>query len=352
MASVGGVKKILVRAPNWIGDAVMCTPALECLASLYPASGITVLTKGRAVPVFENNPHASSTIEYDHQGAHSGLGGKLRLRGELKLKGFDLAVLFQNAFDAAFISFISGIPERVGYATDMRSGLLTRAIPVSADIKKRHQVHYYINIVKALGGSCASSIPRLYISKAERDWADGFMMKNGLEGRVMAGAAPGASYGPAKRWPAERFAEALARLSSSHRLVPLIFGGPEDSPTCREVARRMRGKYLDLSGRVTLRQFMALASRMSVFITNDSGPMHISAALGVPTVAIFGSTDPSLTGPLGADVRIVSNNTPCSPCFARTCKFKHYDCLSIGADEVVKAALELTGAAASKKGVV
>ena len=351
MASGGEIKKILVRAPNWIGDAVMCTPALECLKALYPSSGITVLTKGRAVPVFENNPNAAAIIEYDHQGAHSGLGGKLKLRGELKGRGFDLAVLFQNAFDAAFISFISGIPERAGYATDMRSGLLTKAIPVSAEIKKRHQVHYYINIVKALGGSCASSIPKLYISKAEDDWADGFIRKNGLEGSLMAGAAPGASYGPAKMWPSERFAEALAELSASHRLVPLVFGGPEDSATCREVARRMRGKYLDLSGRVTLRQFMALASRMSVFITNDSGPMHISAALGVPTVAIFGSTDPSLTGPLGADVRIVSNNTPCSPCFARTCKFKHYDCLSIGADEVVKAALELIGAATGK-GVV
>lgn len=350
MATGGDIKKILVRAPNWIGDAVMCTPALECLASLYPASEITVLTKGRAVPVFENNPHAARTIEYDHQGAHSGFGGKLKLRSELKGRGFDLAVLFQNAFDAAFLSYISGIPERVGYATDLRSGLLTKAIPVSAEIKKRHQVHYYINIVKTLGGDCPSSIPRLYISKAEDEWADGFIKTNGLEGRVMAGAAPGASYGPAKRWPAERFAEALASLSASHSLVPLIFGGPEDSGTCREVARRMRGKYLDLSGRVTLRQFMALASRVGVFITNDSGPMHISAALGVPTVAIFGSTDPVLTGPLGADARVVSNSTECSPCFERQCKYKHYRCLAIGADVVVKAAVELL--AASGKGAL
>ncbi|GMR05360.1 MAG: lipopolysaccharide heptosyltransferase II [Thermodesulfobacteriota bacterium] len=351
MASGGEIKKILVRAPNWIGDAVMCTPALECLKSLHPASRITVLTKSRAVPVFENNPHASAIIEYDHQGAHSGLGGRLKLRGELKGEGFDLAVLFQNAFDAAFISFISGIPERVGYATDMRSGLLTKAIPVSAEIKKTHQTHYYTNIVTALGGVCATFVPKLYISKDEEDWADGFIRKNGLEGSVMVGAAPGASYGPAKRWPAERFAEALAQLSRSHGLVPLVFGGPEDTGTCREVARRMRGKYLDLSGRVTLRQFMALASRVSVFISNDSGPMHITAALGVPTVAIFGSTDPVLTGPLGADSRVVSNATECSPCFARTCRFKHYDCLSIGPDRVVEAALALLGASTGK-GVV
>jgi len=341
MASGGDVKKILVRAPNWIGDAVMSTPALECLKSFYPAASLVVLTKSRAVPIFENNPHASSVIEYDHQGTHSGLGGKFKLRGELRAAGFDMAVLFQNAFDAAFISYISGIPERVGYATDMRSGLLTRAIPVSEEIKKRHQVHYYINIVKALGGDCPSSTPKLYISEAETEWADGFISRNGLEGSVMAGAAPGASYGPAKRWPAENFAEALARLASTHRLVPMVFGGPEDSGICREVSRRMRGKYLDLSGRVTLRQFMALVSRMSVFITNDSGPMHISAALGVPTVAIFGSTDPSLTGPLGADVRVVSNGSPCSPCFERTCKHKHYECLAIPSDVVVNAALEL-----------
>ncbi|MDP2688952.1 MAG: lipopolysaccharide heptosyltransferase II [Deltaproteobacteria bacterium] len=348
MASAEATKKILVRAPNWIGDAVMCLPALECLKRLYPGSEITVLTKGRAVPVFENNPHVAASMEYDDRGAHGGLGGRFKLRGELKERGFGLAVLFQNAFDAAFLSFISGIPERAGYATDLRSGLLTKAIPVTDEIKKRHQAYYYMNIIKALGGECERAAPRVYISKEENDWADGFIRANGLEGALMAGAAPGASYGPAKRWAPERFAETLAALSRSHRLVPMIFGGPEDSGVCREVSRRMRGKYHDLSGRVTLRQFMALLSRMSVFITNDSGPMHLSAALGVPTVAIFGSTDPSLTGPLGDGVKVVSNNTPCSPCFERTCRFSHYDCLSIGAEEVMKAAEGLL--ARSRKG--
>ncbi|MFQ5735704.1 MAG: lipopolysaccharide heptosyltransferase II [Thermodesulfobacteriota bacterium] len=341
MAPAKGIKKILVRAPNWIGDAVMSLPALECLAALYPCAGITVLTKGRAVPVFENVPHVRGVLEYDDRGAHSGLGGRFRLRGELKQKGFDMAVLFQNAFDAAFLSFISGIPERVGYATDMRSGLLTKAVPVTAEIKKMHQVYYYTNIINAIGASCTSGVPKVYISKDESAWADGFIRNNGLEGSLMAGAAPGASYGPAKRWSAERFAETLTGLARAHGTVPMIFGGPEDSGTCREVSRRMRGKYHDLSGRVTLRQFMALLCRMSVFITNDSGPMHLSAALGVPTVAVFGSTDPTLTGPLGPRTRVVSNNTPCSPCFERECKHKHYDCLSIEPDTVIKAAEEL-----------
>lgn len=338
----GGVKKnILVRAPNWIGDAVMCLPAIECLKALYPSSRVTVLTKGRAVPVFENNPAVSDTLEYDDQGLHSGLGGRFKLRGELRQKGFDLAVLFQNAFDAAFLSFISGIPERVGYGTDMRSKLLTRVIPVTKEIKKKHQVYYYMNIVEFIGGACGPPRPRIYISKEENAWADNFMSANGLEGSRMAGAAPGASYGPAKKWEAERFAETLKELSRTYGLVPMIFGGPEDTAVCREVSRGMRGKYLDLSGRVTLRQFMALLSRLSVFITNDSGPMHLASALNVPTVAIFGSTDPVLTGPLGEDSRVVSNHTECSPCFERTCRYKHYDCLSIEAGTVLKAAGEL-----------
>ncbi len=337
MAPAEEKKRILVRAPNWIGDAVMCLPALECLSALYPSARITVLTKGRAVPVFENLPHVSSIVEYDDKGEHSGLGGRLRLRGELKKKGFDLAVLFQNAFDAAFLSYISGIPERVGYATDLRSGLLTRAVPVTDGIKKKHQVYYYTNIIKELGGDCVPASPRVYVSKQESDWADGFIRENGLEGALMAGSAPGASYGPAKRWPGENFAVVLEHLARAHKMVPMIFGGPEDTGTCREVSRRMRGKYHDLSGRVTLRQFMALLSRQSVFITNDSGPMHLSAALRVPTVAIFGSTDPVLTGPMGDEIKVVSNSVPCSPCFERTCKFKHYDCLAIEPAEVIKA---------------
>ena len=330
------VKKVLVRAPNWIGDAVMSLPALETLKGLYPSAQIYVLAKTRVMPVFENNPSVAGIIEYGRE--HGGFTGRLKLSGELKKHRFDLAVLFQNAFDAALISFLSRIPERAGYARDLRSGLLTRAIPVTEEIKKRHQVYYYLNIVEKLGGRPPSRItPGLHISREEDLWARGFIKDNGLEGRALFGAAPGASYGPAKRWAPERFAEVLAILKKEQGGAALILGGPEDKEASSAVAALVPGA-IDLSGKLTLRQSIALASFFKAIVTNDSGPMHISAALGVPTVAIFGSTEDSLTGPVGERVAVVRKKIECSPCFDRECRFGHYRCpASIEASDVIEA---------------
>lgn len=336
------IKRVLVRAPNWIGDSVMCLPALESLKALFPSSEITVLTKPRSVPVFQNNPFIKDVFGYDDKKRHKGLRGRLRLAGELKERRFDLAVLFQNAFDAAFISFAARIPERAGYARDLRSGLLTKAIRVTDEIKKQHQVFYYLNIVENLGGRASTQVPRVYLSGDESAWADEFIKKNGLAGTNLVGAAPGASYGPAKKWPAGNFARVLNMLSRSFNCVPVVFGGAEDMEVCSELAGRIEGKYLNVAGSMTLRRFMALLARVKVLITNDSGPMHISSAMNVPTIAIFGSTDPLLTGPLSERARVVIKKTECSPCFERTCRFGHYRCLrAIGPDEVFNEAAEL-----------
>ncbi|MEK7773520.1 MAG: lipopolysaccharide heptosyltransferase II [Deltaproteobacteria bacterium] len=343
MEDKGKISSILVRVPNWIGDAVICLPALECLKGLYPGAGITVLARARVIPVFENNPDVDGIIEYDDAGRHGGLKGRFRLRGEVRKMGFDMAVLFQNAFDAAFIAFISGIPERVGYARDFRTRLLTRPVTVTGEIKKGHQAHYYLNIVNKLGGQCTREpLPRLYVSEKEDAWADKFLRDNGVAGAPLIGAAPGASYGPAKRWMAEGFARVLTRLSVRYGAVPLIFGGSADAPECAEVSEMIKTKHIDLCGRTALRESIALLRRLKVFITNDSGPMHLSAALGAPTVAVFGSTAPHLTGPLGKKTAVVKTGIECSPCFDRVCRYGHYGCLSaIGADEVAAKAESL-----------
>ncbi len=346
------IKRILVRAPSWIGDAVMCLPAIAALKQTYPNAGITVLTRGRAVPVFENNPAVAEVVEYDAHGAHRGVTGRLRLRKEIKARGFDMAVLFQNAFDAAFLSFISGIPSITGYARDLRSRLLTRPVAVTAEIKKRHQVFYYLNIVKELGGPAAEGstppTPVIYLKEDEIRWAGEFFKQHGIEKDVVIGAAPGASYGPAKRWPAALFAEALRRLSGEYDAVPVIFGGADDAEACKDAARLVPGRVLNLAGKTTLRQCMAFLARLKVFITNDSGLMHVAAALGVPTVAVFGSTDPALTGPAGRAVRVVEKKgvaplaMECAPCFKRECPYGHYRCLKgVSVEDVISAARTL-----------
>lgn len=343
------VKKVLVRAPNWIGDAVMCLPAIDAVKRLYPEARITVLTRARAVPVFENNPAVAQVLEYSGKSDHRGVGGKLRLVKELRTRGFDAAVLLQNAFDAAFIALLTGIPRRYGYARDFRSLLLTEAVPLTDKIKTRHQIFYYLNLVAAVGGDPAEidshpPAPRITLTDAEEAWAVDFYKRGGfsLKDEAFIGVAPGASYGPAKIWPPDRYAEVLTRFSKEHNLIPVVFGGAEDAPSCAMVTKMTGANVINLAGRLSLRQSMSLLKTLKVFLTNDSGAMHISSALGVPTVAVFGSTDPSLTGPVDKKSIVLIKKQPCSPCFKRECRYGSYDCLnSITANEVYSAAQTL-----------
>lgn len=343
MKELKDMRKILVRAPNWIGDAVMCLPAIACLRKASPEAEITVLLKPKVKEIFLNNPDIDGTMEYQASNEHRGLSGRIRLSGEIKKRGFDAAILFQNAFDAAFLSFISGIPERIGYARDLRTPLLTRAVKLSAEIQRAHQVNYYLNIIKEISPEHTGDIkPCLRVTGEEAGWAEKFLLGLGPAGTSFVGAAPGASYGPAKRWTG--FGALLKRLSQEFGLTPIVFGGAEDREICEKVFNDTGdvANKANLCGGISLRQFMAIANELSLFVTNDSGPMHIASALGVPTVAVFGSTEPRLTGPLNALSRVVRRQVPCSPCFKRECVFGHYDCLaSITADTVLSASREL-----------
>ncbi|MBE9527600.1 MAG: lipopolysaccharide heptosyltransferase II [Proteobacteria bacterium] len=337
-------KKILVRVPNWIGDAVMALPALEALATLYPEATISVLAKAVVMPIFENNPAVAEIIEYKREGEHKGLGGRRRLARELRERGFNMAVLFQNAFDAAFIVRLARIPIRVGYARDFRSRLLTHPIEVTDEITARHQVFYYLHLVETLGLPPVSTPPlaRLYVSEEEHAWVDGFSKDAALGTETLIGVAPGASYGPAKEWPAENFAAVLNYFAKKQNALPVLFGGPGDVETSRAVSKAVTVKDLNVTSRLSLRQFMALLPRVGVFITNDSGAMHIASALGVPTVAIFGSTEPKSTGPLSKNSIVLRVPLECSPCFERTCSLKHYNCLrEITPEAVIEAAEKL-----------
>jgi heptosyltransferase-2 len=216
-------------------------------------------------------------------------------------------------------------------------------IPVTKEILKRHQVYYYLNIIEALGGGPAQDPePHIALRARERDWATGFLEKNGVRDKTLVGVSPGASYGPAKRWAPERFASALDRFTDHLGAVPVIFGGREDMEACSDVSGRLRAKHLNLAGTLELRQFMAVLNETALFLTNDSGPMHIAAALSVPTIAIFGSTDRELTGPVSKTSVTITKDLECSPCFKRECAFGHYKCLeAVSATEVFTTGAEL-----------
>ena len=341
-----GINNILVRAPNWIGDAVLCLPALEALKMACPQAAITVLAKPWVGPVFFNNPSVKQVIDYDISGRHRGIFGKWKLIKDIRKYGFDSAVLFQNAFEAAMIVFMAGIPVRIGYARDLRGFLLTNPIKLTSDIKKTHHVFYYLNIVAGLKKdysrqlSAISHQPKIYLTKEESEYAKNFLKGKGIESNIIVGIAPGASYGPAKRWMAERFTEVARRLMADYDAGLILFGGIDDKVICGEVLKGLKG--LNLAGEVGLRQTIALISRCNLFITNDSGPMHIAASLGIPVVAVFGSTDPNLTAPLSDNVRVVKKDIECSPCFDRVCREGHYNCMKlVGTDDVYESAAAL-----------
>ncbi|MBI5048037.1 MAG: lipopolysaccharide heptosyltransferase II [Deltaproteobacteria bacterium] len=331
------IKSILVRVPNWIGDAVLCLPAIEKIKSIYPQAEITVLAKPWVSPVFFNNPVVKRIIDYDASGRHNGIAGKWRLIQELKQHGFDMAVLFQNAFEAALIAFLARISIRVGYARDLRGWLLTHSLKLGSDIKKAHQVFYYLNIAASLSQGYQPSVishqPKIYLTTEEKIWAEKFLNDKDVDNGIIVGMAPGASYGPAKRWMAEKFSKVAGRLTNDYGAKLVVFGGKEDREICNAVLNGLPG--INLAGELDLRKSIAIVSKCNLFLTNDSGPMHISASLGIPTIAMFGSTDPKLTGPLGGRAKTIKKDIECSPCFERVCKYGHYNCFNMVTEDDV-----------------
>ncbi len=339
---IGGLleaKDILVRGTNWIGDVVMSLPALETIRKSVPHARITVLAKPWVADIYRLVPGVDEVMIYRSPGIHEGLVGKWRLADELKSRRFHAAVLFQNAFEAALITAAAGIPIRAGYTTDGRRLLLTHPVKKRKGVESLHQVHYYRELVQALGFLADPGEVRIYPSEKSLTRADEILRDEGVEeGERLVGMAPGAAYGPAKMWYPERFAAAADRLSQIHSTRTLLFGSGGDSVHTAAVGEHMQGPFIDFAGRKTLAEVTALISRCNLFISNDSGLMHLAGALGVPLVAVFGSTNPKATSPLGSRSHVIYKKVSCSPCLKKTCP-TDFRCMdAVTADEVVKLA--------------
>ena len=334
---------ILVKATNWIGDLVMSLPALEGVRKSFPKAHITVLVRPPLDELLRGNPNVDEIMLYDKKGVHKGAAGLARIVREVRARKFKKAILFQNAFEAALITFLARIPERMGYTTDNRGMLLTKGVKLSDKTRAKHQVEYYRDLLAALGLDTNGETPKLYLTKEEKKRADETLASLGVPGDgVLIGVNPGAQYGVAKKWHPERFGAVADRLVSEFGAKIIIFGGPSDVTAAKAVQASMRREAVNLSGQTSIRELMALVRRCSLFITNDSGPMHISAALGVPTLAVFGSTNPSATGPASRKGRVVREPVQCSPCLKRMCPQKHYLCMErVKPEKVIRAAAEM-----------
>jgi heptosyltransferase II len=331
-----GLNKILIRGTNWIGDAVMTLPAVVSVRAAYPGAHLAILAKPPVADIYRLFSAADEIIPY--QSKFDTPLGVFRLAHALRQKKFDAAILLQNAIEAAIIALAAGIRVRAGYNSDGRGFLLTHAIRRTAAIFKVHQIDYYLEMVKALGCADVDRAMHLetYISPAG---AKGIVQQY-LPGnsRAIIGIAPGATYGPAKRWLAERFAETGDRLGKDLNAQVVLFGGQADWETAEQVRKQAHTDMINLAGLTSLTESIYIISQCRLFLSNDSGLMHVAGALNIPTVAVFGSTNPVTTSPPGEKTILVRKPVSCSPCLKETCPTDFRCMTTITVDDVVAAA--------------
>ncbi|MBW1712328.1 MAG: lipopolysaccharide heptosyltransferase II, partial [Deltaproteobacteria bacterium] len=333
--------QMVVRMPNWIGDAVMATPFLTNLRQALPRWRISLLAHAWTAPLFKADPRVDRLIVYQPQGAHQGLAGRRRLARELAGR-FQAGLLLTNSLDSGLVFKMAGLKRRIGFATDCRRLLLTDPLPGSRQLSRGHQVEYYLALLTFLGLASPQRKPQVFDSPKARAWAGQWLKEQGLgPGQFLLGLAPGAAFGPAKRWPANRFAQAAKTLTQSRGGRVMIFGSAQDRDLGREAAQIVGPTAVDLTGQTSLDQAAALIGQLDLMLTNDSGLMHLADGLDRPLVALFGPTDPARNGPRGGRAAVLRAKPECAPCFKRICP-KGRTCLEdIPVEEVVEAARKL-----------
>ena len=330
-------KNILVRAVNRIGDGVFSMPAIRALRDEYPQARITILTKPGVAELYANNPGVDDVMLFEDRGLHGGVLGRLRLIRELRGRNFDLAVIFHNCFDAALVPFLAGIPERIGYVREGRGFLLTKKLPFPAEVI--YQVDHYLNLVSLLGFTAEKRMPEFSISEAERSFAEKLFREESIR-RPAICIVPG-SIATTRRWPPERFAELADRLSGHTGGNIVVVGGRGDREISGQIAGLMEKKPVDLTGRLGIRELMAVLSLSDLVVSNDTGPMHLAWTLGSPVITFIGAADPRGTGPSGPHVHVIRKDLECSPCIKEECPEGNTACLDlITVDEVFEAAKE------------
>ncbi len=335
---------MVVKELNWLGDVVMSLPALRAVRRAFPESRLAVLVKRELAGFFDGFDGVDEVISYGVKPGVAGLADRLRVVSLVRAGRFDLAILFPTSFESAFWVAAARVPRRVGVVRDARGLLLTDRVPPEREANGTHQVHSYLRMLhEALGieGSADDFALRAPESGRERmrSW---LTTRRKRPDRRWIALAPAAAYGPAKEWPAERYAALVDRLDDAHGIESVLVGTPVERERCERIGAASRVGAVVAAGETSVGDLVALLSLASGFAGNDSGAMHVAGALGIPTVGLFGSTRPDRTGPLGVKTKVLYHRIGCSPCLDRTCRFGHYECLKrIAVDEVIGALGEL-----------
>ena len=322
--------RILVKEVNWLGDVVMSLPALRAIRRAWPRAHLAVLVKKELASFFDGARWLDEVIPYSVGRGLSGFFDRRRIVGEIRSRRFDLGVLFPNSFESALWIAMAGIRRRAGFIADARGAMLTMKASPPPEALTGHQVNYWLAMVRATGvadGRADDFAIDVHGPSRERmrEW---LAANRKRPSRPVFAIAPAAAYGPAKEWPADSYGALIDLLTRRDDSEVVLVGAPSERAKCEEVAAASKAAAMIAAGHTNIGELIALLSLCDGFIGNDSGCMHLAGALGIPTVAIFGSTNPNRTGPLGPKTRVIYRKLDCSPCHARTCRFGHYNCLT------------------------
>lgn len=311
---------IIIRMPNWLGDLVMATPILADVRSKWPDARITAMAQSHVGQLLTQDPHIDELFLFERPNGWVHRHHPLGIINDLRKGHYDLGILLTNSFSSAWWFWQGKVHNRIGYAKHGRSLLMNRAVPFSKDVEKQHLVKTYKELLLPLGIPLADTSPRLYVSHGEQIAAKELLALYGVDPshHIVVGVNPGAAYGTAKCWPPERFRDVCKKLIEMENVYVVFFGDMAGASTVHDICRDMPKKVIDLAGKTSIRELMALIQRSNLFLTNDSGPMHMASALGVRLLALFGSTSDVKTGPYKGGT-VIHKHVECSPCYKRVC---------------------------------
>lgn len=318
--------RILVRSQNWIGDVVIATASLHCIRRSCPDSAISVVAKPWVIPILAHNPDIDEIIEYDGKGIHKGISGMLRLSRYLRTRRFGAAILLQRAFEAALIAFLAGIPVRIGYTTDARGLLLTHKARSSKEEFDVPRLEHDLKLLEGFGLKADTKELLVPIGPAQRAGAERRLRELGVAlDEPLVGFSPGAVGSILKRWYPDRFARLALKIREAYQATVLLFGAGDERELGEEICRIASSPGLvNLAGHTSLEEAVALIGLCGLFVTNDSGLMHVAAAMDVPLVGIFGPTDPRRTAPWSKRYVLVRDEeVDCYGCKMRECNHAH-----------------------------
>ena len=338
--------RILIRASNWLGDSVISVPAVRAIKAGRPDAHITIAAPEKIAPIWKLVPEVNEIVSLPHRS----LFATVRLLR--RQPRFDVAVLFPNSLRVALEAWLSGVPRRVAYRGHFRSWLLNQIVPETARVgPPEHQSFRYLRIAESLGAEITSVDLSLKQKTPNPPSQKGYgaasvqparsSQLSTLNSQLLVGLCPGAEYGPAKRWLAERFAEAAKTIAEQRDVRWMLFGTKKDATIGAEICKVLGDRCTNRIGQTTIEQLIDELRECRLLLTNDTGTMHLASLLGVPVVAIFGSTEPRLTGPLGEGHIVLRHQVECSPCFLRECPIDFRCMKEVSVEEVVKAALSI-----------